>query len=381
MEHELNGVKRTFPKKKTAGNGETDNFTPKHKRTRIVNRRAPPTKGSKARRRARSAKFEAKIAAKKAATAEALAKEAADQLTQHCSTEPDQEVGNERIELGNMKAEGSTSQTTRGMNMHGDEEDGSDVEEDIEENVADEWGGDKGRGMVSESELDDNDAFRREISNMPMSKVKQLKEKLGIKLFNKAFFGKSTVQEASQKEIAKLKNRSFTRDNAKRPREMSSKRPVSKFRNVYANERIEKKRFDPRFDERCGPFDEYIHRTNYAFLEELRQNEKKLLVKEIQKAKQEDPEAAERMKETLRRITNREKSLAERERSKEVLRELRRENNERMRQGKKPIFLRRAEVKMRIMEKKFEELKKTNKLDDYLQRKAKKQNSKDARPV
>ncbi|VDM26217.1 unnamed protein product [Toxocara canis] len=76
---------------------------------------------------------------------------------------------------------------------------------------------------------------------MPMSKVKQLKEKLGIKLFNKAFFGKSTVQEASQKEIAKLKNRSFTRDNAKRPREMSSKRPVSKFRNVYANERIEKK--------------------------------------------------------------------------------------------------------------------------------------------
>ncbi|VDM29035.1 unnamed protein product [Toxocara canis] len=120
-------------------------------------------KGSKARRRARSAKFEAKIAAKKAATAEALAKEAADQLTQHCSTEPDQEVGNERIELGNMKAEGSTSQTTRGMNMHGDEEDGSDVEEDIEENVADEWGGDKGRGMVSESELDDNDAFRRGI--------------------------------------------------------------------------------------------------------------------------------------------------------------------------------------------------------------------------
>ncbi|VDM26218.1 unnamed protein product [Toxocara canis] len=60
---------------------------------------------------------------------------------------------------------------------------------------------------------------------------------------------------------------------------------------------------------------------------------------------------------------------------------MRRENNERMRQGKKPIFLRRAEVKMRIMEKKFEELQKTNKLDDYLQRKAKKQNSKDARPV
>uniref|UniRef100_A0A9J2PRL1 rRNA biogenesis protein RRP36 n=1 Tax=Ascaris lumbricoides TaxID=6252 RepID=A0A9J2PRL1_ASCLU len=105
-----------------------------------------------------------------------------------------------------------------------------------------------------------------------------------------------------------------------------------------------------------------------------------MLEKEIQKSKREDPERAQRMKEMLRRMNNREKSLAEKERYKEVIREVRRENNERLRQGKKPVFLRRAEVKMRVMEKKFEELKKTNKLDRYLETKAKKQNRKADRP-
>uniref|UniRef100_A0A914S3Z3 rRNA biogenesis protein RRP36 n=1 Tax=Parascaris equorum TaxID=6256 RepID=A0A914S3Z3_PAREQ len=106
-----------------------------------------------------------------------------------------------------------------------------------------------------------------------------------------------------------------------------------------------------------------------------------MLEKEIQKSKREDPERAQRAKEILRRMNNREKSLAEKERYKEVLREVRRENNERLRQGKKAVFLRRAELKMRVMEKKFEELKKTNTLDRYLEKKAKKQNRKADRPM
>ncbi|VDK72935.1 unnamed protein product, partial [Anisakis simplex] len=151
---------------------------------------------------------------------------------------------------------------------------------------------------------------------------------------------------------------------------------VSKYRNVFANEKIGREKFDPRFDERSGPYDEYIYRKNYEFLDGMRQKEEKILAKEIKKTKQTDPESAEKMKEVLRRMKNHDKSIAEKERNKEVIRELRRENNERMRQGKRPIYLTKGELKMRMMEKKFEELKKTHKLDSYIERKSKKHNLK-----
>uniref|UniRef100_A0A915C9D0 rRNA biogenesis protein RRP36 n=1 Tax=Parascaris univalens TaxID=6257 RepID=A0A915C9D0_PARUN len=387
MEHELNGIKRTFPKKKYGGKNALKQVFLKKSRKDRGNRDAAsisvdPTegatlramrkvkKGSKARRRSRAAKFAAKIEMKKKA------------VEKHDDNEPDQEVSNEMAE----REAGEMDKSSRipFVNSTSGDDDSTDGEES-EENIIDDRKTEKedeADEMNSENEaVDDRESFRREIANMPMAKVKQLKERIGMKLFNKAFFGEMTEHDTTKKPIAETTKNSFIRDNPKRPREISSKHPVSKFRNVYANERIEKTRFDPRFDERCGPYDEYIHRTNYAFLNEMRQNEKKMLEKEIQKSKREDPERAQRAKEILRRMNNREKSLAEKERYKEVLREVRRENNERLRQGKKAVFLRRAELKMRVMEKKFEELKKTNTLDRYLEKKAKKQNRKADRPV
>ncbi|VDD90015.1 unnamed protein product [Enterobius vermicularis] len=192
-----------------------------------------------------------------------------------------------------------------------------------------------------DSSSEDGDA----IADMPLGKAIKLKEKLGVRLFNKAFFGSSSTDKTQP-----YKPRTFKRDNPKRPREISSKKRVPKFRNILGNEKINKNiKYDPRFDERCGAFDEFLYRANYSFLDDIRREEKKvwflLFFEDF-------------------------RTLAESDRRKEVIRELRRENNERLRQGLKPVFKTRAQIRRRVLEKKFGELKKSNKLNRYMQRRA-----------
>lgn len=87
-----------------------------------------------------------------------------------------------------------------------------------------------------ESEDDDEEErlkFRAEIASMPLGKVKEMKEKLGIKLFNKTYFGTSEVEK--QKKLKKKKTLNEVKSGQHRPKEISSKRPVSSFRNIYGD--------------------------------------------------------------------------------------------------------------------------------------------------
>ncbi|CAJ0937415.1 unnamed protein product, partial [Mesorhabditis belari] len=62
------------------------------------------------------------------------------------------------------------------------------------------------------------------------------------------------VKYAFDQEVpTQRKTTQFKRVNSKRPREISSKKPVSKFRDIYANEKkTERISIDPRFDSRYG---------------------------------------------------------------------------------------------------------------------------------
>uniref|UniRef100_A0A183H5B1 rRNA biogenesis protein RRP36 n=1 Tax=Onchocerca flexuosa TaxID=387005 RepID=A0A183H5B1_9BILA len=162
------------------------------------------------------------------------------------------------------------------------------------------------------------------------------------------------------------------RENPKRPHEVSSKIPVSKFRNVFANEKLERPIFDPRFDNRCGEFNDYIYRNNYSFLNEIRQREKKILMEELKNVTEENINR-NRLKEALRKMKNQEKTQADVNRRKEIIREIRHENNERMCQGLPPIFKTRAQIRELLWRKKYDELKGGKKLEKYLRRKTKKQ--------
>ncbi|KAM3717680.1 Ribosomal RNA processing protein [Dirofilaria immitis] len=215
----------------------------------------------------------------------------------------------------------------------------------------------------------DDEGFREEIAKIPLGKTKQLQERLGTKLFNKAFFVHDASSNLNKKPIQKV----FMRENPKRPREVSSKMPVSKFRNIFANEKLERPILDPRFDSRCGEFNDYIYHHNYSFLDEIRQREKKILVEELKKTTEGENIDKKRLKEALRKIKNQEKTRADVNRRKEIIREIRHENNERMRQGLPPIFKTRAQIRELVWRKKYDELKGGKKLEKYLRRKTKKQ--------
>ncbi|KAE9417764.1 hypothetical protein Angca_001293, partial [Angiostrongylus cantonensis] len=78
-------------------------------------------------------------------------------------------------------------------------------------------------------------------------------------------------------------------------------------------------------------------------------------------------------------MDNREKTKADRKLKQRTYQELRLENIDRMMRGDRPVFKTKAQVKMINMEKKFDQLKKEGKLDQYMKRKAKREARKEAR--
>uniref|UniRef100_A0A914WMD4 rRNA biogenesis protein RRP36 n=1 Tax=Plectus sambesii TaxID=2011161 RepID=A0A914WMD4_9BILA len=245
---------------------------------------------------------------------------------------------------------------------YNDEEGDDDEMEDGEEQT--DAPGDEDDGI--------NDEFREEIANMPLSEVMALRDKLGLKLYDKAVFGADPVTSSSVAGQEPFKRKVFSRDHAKRPREMSSKRPVSKFRNIYPDQKLTKTRLDPRFDERCGEFDDYIFAQNYSFVKDIRSQEKNLLKTEMQKLRKVEPEKSARIKDIVTRIENQERSESLMERKKDRIRQLRADNMDRLRQGKNPFFMKKSELKREELTERFEKLQNKGKLDKYLKRKTKK---------
>lgn len=71
-----------------------------------------------------------------------------------------------------------------------------------------------------------------------------------------------------------------------RPREMSSKRPVSRFREVVPvakdGQRVVR---DPRFEETAGQLNTDLFKKSYAFVDELKRKEKQLIEREVHKTR------------------------------------------------------------------------------------------------
>ena len=67
---------------------------------------------------------------------------------------------------------------------------------------------------------------------------------------------------------------------------MSSKRPVSRFREVVpvAKDRQREMR-DPRFEETAGQLNSDLFKKSYAFVDELKKKEKQLVEREVHKTR------------------------------------------------------------------------------------------------
>lgn len=180
----------------------------------------------------------------------------------------------------------------------------------------------------------------------------------------------------------------FKRENKNRPREISSKVPVSGIRNIF---HVKKKvRADPRFE---NGFEE-IQPTNrikaeykmkqkerdYAFIERMKQNERKQIEKSLTLGEFDDNEAAI-AKKLLQKAKSREVSRQQ----KHLLKELDEKYSEFIKNAKqsgdKVKYMTKKDKKKAELILKFNQLKKTGKLDKYLEKKRKRNLARDGKKL
>lgn len=149
-------------------------------------------------------------------------------------------------------------------------------------------------------------------------------------------------KKVSRKEVIPAK-----RASKHAPMEVSSRqRPQKQARTSTTSRR------DPRFESTSGELKADLFRSSYGFLEEH----------EAAEIKQSgDPEL-------LRRRVERQRKESERD----VKAKLKREERQAVAQGKKPFFLKRAQIKRKVLEQRFDDLRKRGKLDTFMRRKEKK---------
>jgi ribosomal RNA-processing protein 36 len=174
-------------------------------------------------------------------------------------------------------------------------------------------------------------------------------------------------KEASERKAGRKDRRDFSRSSKHAPTEISSKKAVSRKREVVPVAKREYR--DPRFEPTTGPVDESKFRKAYSFLDDYRDDEIKELKNAIKAGRDED--SKERLKKALLSMESKKKAQIRKEKEQEILDKHRKEEKEAVKQGKKPFYLKKAEQKKRVLLDQYGELK-GKQLDRVIERRRKK---------
>lgn len=168
---------------------------------------------------------------------------------------------------------------------------------------------------------------------MSFEDLMKLKEKVGFKVYNETVFG------ASRKERKKKTTKAdYKRENKNRPREEGVKRPVPFLANEKPNSStIVSERRDPRFDPKCGDFDQTKFAENFDFVSEIR--EKELIELKGQLKDTTDPKEQKKIKYLLQRMKNQKTEKVKRKIKEEVLAEEREEIKKAKQEFRKPYYV------------------------------------------
>lgn len=104
-------------------------------------------------------------------------------------------------------------------------------------------------------EIEERTSIRQELSNLTFEELEELKQKMGLTLYNEAMFGTTTKKQLSKKKQMQL----FKRENKNRPREISSRSRAPPVREVVHVKKVVKR--DPRFDESCGELNTEVRKN------------------------------------------------------------------------------------------------------------------------
>ena len=158
---------------------------------------------------------------------------------------------------------------------------------------------------------------------MSFKDLQNLKEKLGSKVYNEAVFGTQNS-----------KKNSFKRENKNRPREITARKQVPRFMEIFPVKKNIPR--DPRFDSLCGTFNQKAFKNSYSFLFEVKKNDLNTLKEQLKNAT--DPKTVRRIKYLIQRLEN---QIREEERKKQKEEQHQKEKQEivhAIRSGEKPKF-------------------------------------------
>lgn len=182
--------------------------------------------------------------------------------------------------------------------------------------------------------------------------------------------------EALERKAGRKDHRDFNRSSKHAPTEISSKKAVSRLREVVP---VPKREFrDPRFEPLSGYVDEAKVKAAYSFLDDYREDEMKELKTAIKTTK--DDDAKEKLKRALMSMESKKKAQMRKQKEQEILDKHRKEEKELVKQGKQPFYLKKAEQKKRVLLDQFGELK-GKKLDHVIERRRKKQEGREKKKM
>lgn len=167
------------------------------------------------------------------------------------------------------------------------------------------------------------------------------------------------------------------RANKNRPMEVSSKKPVARFREVI---QVPKKvARDPRFESLCGNFDEEGFKKRYNFIyEENLPTEKEELKKLLRSSK--DPEVIDDLKNRISWIDKQMRSDSNTKlKQAQILAAQKKKVREAVKQGKRPFYIKKSEIREQMHIEKYNNLKASGKLDSYIEKRRRRDAAKDHR--
>lgn len=208
----------------------------------------------------------------------------------------------------------------------------------------------------------EREQIREELKHMSFEDLQKLKEKLGTKMYNQTIFGNESKRKTE-----------FKRENKNRPREMSAKKPVSRFKELVSVKKVIAR--DPRFDSLCGTFNEKAFKNAYAFINDLRANDLQTLKNELKETT--DLKAKTKIKYLIQRLENQLREEKKRKEKEERELEEKKEVLDSIKQGEKPVFKKKSQKKVLNLVSQYEELKNNGKLKKHIQRLRKKNKHKD----
>ncbi|KAK9721270.1 rRNA biogenesis protein rrp36 [Basidiobolus ranarum] len=226
---------------------------------------------------------------------------------------------------------------------------------------------------------------RNDSEEITFEQLAKIQKEIGLKEFHKKFRTKAKVAEESEEEDEELSSEVESseedsdsgpeevatstkgRGSKKKPMEITSKRPVSRRRTVV--EGSKPKTRDPRFDNLSGKLNEEMFGKSYQFLQDYKSDELRMLRENI--SKERDPKQVEKLKSQLQRMQSQQAATNEKHRKQDIKHNRKKAEMELVSKGKKPFFLKRAELKKLELMDKFKSIKESGNIDKVIEKRRK----------